>query len=85
MTTVEALNAKNKLRALLDRVERGEEVVVTRHGKPVAWHAWFQNGERVDRSEARAALGRIRSRAAAVAMQSFDWSSRKNDQYAGQP
>lgn len=28
--------AKNKLSALIDRVEAGEEQVVTRHGKPVA-------------------------------------------------
>jgi prevent-host-death family protein len=34
--TVGAFEAKTKLSELLDRVERGEEVVITRHGKPVA-------------------------------------------------
>lgn len=33
---VGAFEAKTKLSALLDRVGRGEEVVITRHGKPVA-------------------------------------------------
>lgn len=28
--------AKNKFTHLLDRVEKGEHVVITRHGKPVA-------------------------------------------------
>jgi prevent-host-death family protein len=36
MTTVGAFEAKTHLAALLDRVERGEEVVITRRGKPVA-------------------------------------------------
>lgn len=31
-----AFEAKNKLSELLDRVERGERVVITRRGKPVA-------------------------------------------------
>ena len=29
-----AFEAKNTLGALLDRVEQGEEIVITRHGKP---------------------------------------------------
>jgi len=33
---VGAFEAKNKLGQLLDRVEAGEEVVITRRGKPVA-------------------------------------------------
>lgn len=36
MRTVGAFEAKNTLGALLDIVERGEDVVITRHGKPVA-------------------------------------------------
>jgi prevent-host-death family protein len=33
---VGASEARNKLSALLDRVEAGEEVVITRRGRPVA-------------------------------------------------
>jgi prevent-host-death family protein len=36
MNEIGAFEAKNKLGFLLDRVEQGEEVVITRHGKPVA-------------------------------------------------
>jgi prevent-host-death family protein len=36
MITVGAFEAKTKLSELLDRVERGEEVLITRHGKNVA-------------------------------------------------
>jgi prevent-host-death family protein len=36
MITVTALEAKNRFGKLLDRVARGEEIVVTRHDKPVA-------------------------------------------------
>jgi prevent-host-death family protein len=36
MNTVTALEAKTRLGELLDRVARGEEIVITRHDKPVA-------------------------------------------------
>jgi prevent-host-death family protein len=36
MSTVTASNAKTRFGELLDRVARGEEVVITRHDKPVA-------------------------------------------------
>lgn len=36
MITVGAFEAKTHLSALLDKVEAGEEVLITRHGKPVA-------------------------------------------------
>lgn len=35
-TQVGAHDAKTCLTELLDRVERGEEIVITRHGRPVA-------------------------------------------------
>ena len=36
MPRVTALEAKTRLGELLDRVSRGEEIVITRHDKPVA-------------------------------------------------
>ncbi|HMN73071.1 MAG TPA: type II toxin-antitoxin system Phd/YefM family antitoxin [Rhodoblastus sp.] len=36
MKTVQASEAKAKFLSLLDDVERGETIVVTRHGKPIA-------------------------------------------------
>jgi len=35
MTTYSVVDAKNKLPKLIDRALEGEEVVITRHGKPV--------------------------------------------------
>ncbi len=36
MDTVGAYEAKTKLSALLQRVEAGESIVITKHGRPVA-------------------------------------------------
>jgi prevent-host-death family protein len=36
MKTVGTFEAKTRLSALLERVERGEEITITRHGKAVA-------------------------------------------------
>jgi prevent-host-death family protein len=36
MTTIPAFEAKTKFGELLDRVVKGEEIVITRHEKPVA-------------------------------------------------
>ncbi len=36
MREIGAFEAKNTLGSLLDLVQQGEEVVITRHGKPVA-------------------------------------------------
>jgi len=47
--TVTAFDAKNRLGRLLDRVQSGEELVITRHGEPVAWLVPFEKrtGDRV--------------------------------------
>ena len=36
MVTVNLAQAKARLSELLDKVEAGEEIVITRHGRPVA-------------------------------------------------
>jgi prevent-host-death family protein len=36
METIGAFQAKNTLGSLLDHVEQGEQIVITRHGRPVA-------------------------------------------------
>jgi prevent-host-death family protein len=61
MREIGAFEAKNTLGTLLDLVQQGEEVVITRHGKPVA--RLVPEVSVRDRSEARAAVERIRSRA----------------------
>lgn len=36
MKTIGAFEAKNRLSELLEAVENGEEIMITKHGKPVA-------------------------------------------------
>ncbi len=59
MREVGAFQAKNKLGTLLDLVEKGEEVTITRHGKPVA--RLVAPVEHINRAAARAAATRIRA------------------------
>jgi prevent-host-death family protein len=54
MQEVGAFEAKNRLGSLLDAVERGEEIVITRRGKPVARLVPAQAG--FDREKARRAV-----------------------------
>ena len=83
MLEVGAFEAKNTLGTLLDRVENGEEVLITRHGKPVA--RLVPNSGRMDRTEARAAAVRIRARATRLGSGIFDWETLKRDRDAGRP
>jgi prevent-host-death family protein len=54
---VGAFDVKNKLAALLDAVVQGEEVIITRRGKPVA--KLVPSGAGVDRARALAAVHRV--------------------------
>jgi prevent-host-death family protein len=57
MRTIGAFDAKNTLGTLLDLVEQGEEIVITRRGKPVA--RLVRADLAPDRSRAIAAARRI--------------------------
>jgi prevent-host-death family protein len=83
MQEIGAFEAKNKLAALLDRVEQGEEIVITRHGKAVA--RLVPNVASIDPSQARAAVERIRARAKRLKSGAFDWNAFKADRDAGRP
>lgn len=62
MREIGAFEAKNTLGSLLDLVQRGEEIVITRHGKRVA--RLIPEGASQDISAAKDALERIRLRRA---------------------
>ncbi len=83
MQEIGAFEAKNTLGTLLDRVERGEEIIITRHGKPVA--RLVPSSGRIDREQVRAAVQRIRARAKALKLGTFDWESLKADRDYGRP
>jgi prevent-host-death family protein len=56
---VGVLEAKNRFSELLDRVEQGEQVTITRHGRPVATLAGVQNA-RPSKAEIEAIFERVR-------------------------
>jgi prevent-host-death family protein len=75
MRVIGAFDAKNKLGQLLDLVEQGEEVVITRHGKVVA--RLVPPAGAGDRRVAHAAIRRLRERAERLRLGSFDWAEWK--------
>lgn len=80
MTEVTAVEAENQLGSLLDRVESGEEVVITRYGKPVARlipnKPEIDAEFKIDTEKVAAALERIRARAVEFGG-AFDWEEWK--------
>ena len=75
MDKVAAFEAKNKLSELLARAERGEEIVITRRGRPVAKLGPVQGG--FDRERSRQAMARIRELAKEMNLGPFDWEEWK--------
>lgn len=67
--------AKNQLSALLDLVEQGEDIVITRHGKPVARLVPPDGAFR--KQDAAAAAERIRENARKAGLGHFDWTEWK--------
>jgi prevent-host-death family protein len=78
-----AFEAKNKLGQLLDLVERGEEIMITRHGKAVA--RLVPPTQAFNRDQARAALKRIRERAEKLKLGPFEWKEWKSYRNEGRP
>jgi prevent-host-death family protein len=83
MREVGAFEAKNKLGQLLDQVERGEEITITRHGKQIARLVPAKPG--FNREEARAAVRRIRERAQQRKLGRFNWPEWKAYRDEGRP
>ncbi|MDP2732655.1 MAG: type II toxin-antitoxin system prevent-host-death family antitoxin [Hoeflea sp.] len=67
MDEVGILEARNNLSALIERVERGEEVTITRHGKPVAKLVSTGNDDE-RKARVRAAIDWIRANRAGNAL-----------------
>lgn len=81
MKTVGAFEAKTHLSALLDRVERGEEVLITRRGRSVAKLV----PARSDRDVARAkkAVENLFALGRELKLGKFDWAEWKADRDRG--
>jgi prevent-host-death family protein len=70
MITVGAFEAKTHLSALLERVGHGEEVVITRHGKPIAR---LVPAAAAERGHIDAAIARLKAARAGVTLGGLDW------------
>ena len=82
MSEIGIFEAKNKLSELLARAERGEEVIITRRGRPVA--KLVPISALSDRELARLAAQRIRERARKFGGP-FDWEEWKKYRDEGRP
>jgi prevent-host-death family protein len=60
MDTVGSFDAKTNFSALLERVERGEQIIITRRGKPVARLVPIAKSAKGEVSEAMAKLLELR-------------------------
>ncbi len=69
MTNVSASLAKSNFAAVLDRVEQGETLVITRHGKPVAEIRPSQGEKKSEREQLRDAFQAFRERAKKVSVE----------------
>jgi antitoxin (DNA-binding transcriptional repressor) of toxin-antitoxin stability system len=71
MREIRAFEAKKTWGHLLDLVEQGEEIVITRCGKAVA--RMIREAREINPALAREAIRRIRERASTTGAGGFDW------------
>ena len=79
-----SFEAKNKPSSLIERAEHGEEIVITRRGKPVA-RLVAVAAESADQRQAREAMERIRALARKLNLGKFDWEEWKKYRDEGRP
>jgi prevent-host-death family protein len=69
MKEIQASAAKARLAELLDEVERGETIVITRHGKPIARLVPNEDARRADARRALDEIGEMRKHAGRATIQ----------------
>ena len=69
MTTVSTYEAKTQLPRLIRAAERGETVIITRHGKPVAQLGPVKDQKREEIAEVIERMKRARARRAKVSVE----------------
>ncbi|MFI5016138.1 MAG: type II toxin-antitoxin system Phd/YefM family antitoxin [Hyphomicrobiales bacterium] len=72
MITVRVSEAKTHLSTLLDRVAAGEEVVITKHGKPVAR---LIGARQIDRERAGEAIEKLKMLRKGTTLGGLSWKS----------
>ena len=76
MITVGAFDAKTHLSSLLDKVEAGEEVLITRHGKAIA--RLVPEGARL-RAAADETVRKIKALRAGVRLDGLSWKDLRDE------
>ena len=76
MITVGAFEAKTNLSALLERVARGEEVLITRHGKAIAR---LVPAEAIDRARVDQTIARLKEARTGVTLGGLDWKALRDE------
>lgn len=76
MANVGILEAKTKFSGLVDRAEKGEEITITRHGRPVA--KLVRIGA-VDREEARTAFEELLEMRKGTTLGGLDWKELRDE------
>ena len=83
MREIGVLEAEHKLGALLDLVQGGEEIVITRQGKAVA--RLVREAGKADKQRAVEAARDIRALAKSLQLGPFDWDEWKEARDVGRP
>jgi prevent-host-death family protein len=76
MITVGAFEAKTHLSTLLDRVAAGEEVIITKHGKPVAR---LVGARSIDRSRINGAFEKLKTLRKGTTLAGLDWKELRDE------
>lgn len=76
MLSVGAFEAKTHLSSLLERVARGEEVLITRHGKPIAR---LVPAAGVDKEKVAKAIAEIKEMAKGHTLGGLSWKELRDE------
>lgn len=76
MITIGAFEAKTHLSSLLDRVAAGEEVVITKHGKPVAR---LIGAQQIDRARVTNAFEKLKSLRETTTLGGLSWKELRDE------
>ena len=76
MITIGAFEAKTHLSSLLDRVAAGEEITITKHGKPVAR---LVKADRAAKGEVDAAIVQLKALRAGARLDGLNWKKLRDE------
>src|SRR5205085_1278246 len=76
MITVGTFEAKTRLSALLERVAAGEEVVITKHGKPIAR---LVSAGATDRAKVDAVIARLKELRKGTTLGGLSWKELRDE------